>query len=241
MYNLPKYKAYFKVKNFLSKFSSKRLLKFKATKWKTLQVYIKKNHRSFSARGLGSKQGKKNPLLKIKKIRLSISKRRILKLSRYFNEGVQLKRTLALFFNNGLSPKYFNNIRSSKSVIFKYLLRIVLIKPLFKLDILLWHLGLFKSLRQVHQLMQSKQILVNNKKVSLTQVLKKGDVISFNNINLKKCECMKTHCYSFLELDFFTNQIIILKEYRNLGDNDCQLLFPKVSFDVLKFLTHITL
>ena len=52
---------------------------------------------------------------------------------------------------------------------------------------------------------------------------------------------MKTHCYSFLELDFFTNQIIILKEYRNLGDNDCQLLFPKVSFDVLKFLTHITL
>ena len=52
---------------------------------------------------------------------------------------------------------------------------------------------------------------------------------------------MKTHCYPFLELDFFTNQIIILKEYINLGDNDCQLLFPKVSFDVLKFLTHITL
>ncbi len=53
MYNLPKYKAYFKVKNFLSKFSSKRLLKFNATKWKTFQIYIKMNLRCFCGRGCG--------------------------------------------------------------------------------------------------------------------------------------------------------------------------------------------
>lgn len=59
MYNLPKYKAYFKVKTFLSKFSSNRLLKFKATKWKILQTYIKKHHRSPSVKSVASKEGKK--------------------------------------------------------------------------------------------------------------------------------------------------------------------------------------
>jgi hypothetical protein len=95
----------------------------------------------------------------------------------------------------------------------------IFIRPEFRLDILLWRLKIFSSVFFIKLALRKKQITVNGCFENFDFYLKKGDVIRFSQnkiYNLKKhfLKYFKVvFIPSFVELDFYTNTVVILKKF----------------------------
>lgn len=250
MYNIAKYKQYFKLKFFLTRFSSPRILKFKATKWKTVHDYIRKTHgdivlvtKKVNKQEINIQNAKNvENLQKPKEIfeyGVLFVEPTIISLTRYYHEGLILKRSIFEYYNKAISQVYFKKLLRKNLSSFKAVLGSVLIAPFFKLEILLWVLGIFKSIRQIRELFNTNKIFVNEKCVSSGFLLKEGDIISFKGIDIKLVECVRVRFYTFIELDFFSNKIVVLKDYKTMSEVDFTLLLPDVAFDIAKFLNFI--
>jgi len=217
-----KYKDYCKIFYFFKKFPKLRLLKFKRSKWKKLQILLTK--RKF----------KKRRFINILHIKLRYKRWEKLKAS--YAKALQLKRAVFKLFDNAVSLSFFKKFSLQKTCFNKKNLIInSLIYPLYQLDILLWKLNFFKSVFQAGQEINNKNILVNNKKISNNFLVKKGDIVTFSNIfdeklTIKTCEFL----YPFIEIDYITKTVIILKDFSELSKEDLQLLaienilFPKL-------------
>lgn len=138
--------------------------------------------------------------------------------------GLNLKNSLYQFFDGGLSIKYLKKqCFLKKKVVYNFL-----IKPYYKLDILLWKLKFFSSIRQAHQNIKSKKILVNTKVVNNNFFLKKGDIIHIlnKNINLVKNYGLSTSfILSFCDVDLYSYKVIILKDLDTINEKDFTLFF----------------
>jgi 23S rRNA-/tRNA-specific pseudouridylate synthase len=89
------------------------------------------------------------------------------------------------------------------------------IVPFFRIEVLLWQLNFFSNSHEVKQVMKSKLIFVNNKYVLENYALKAGDIITISNIENKKyffSFAKKSIFYSFVEVDYYTGTIIVLKD-----------------------------
>ena len=133
-------------------------------------------------------------------------------------------------------------IKKSSKRITKELLLNFLIKPLFRLDILLSRLYFFSSCYHARQFIQSGYVQVNDKKVKNNVLLKKGDIISFNlsknqkNFDLSNLFTIHLNnnlFYSFVEVDHYTKTLIILKDLNEVSVDDLSLLITDF-FDVYK-------
>ena len=108
----------------------------------------------------------------------------------------------------------------------------------FRLDILLWRLRFFKSTFEARTFINNNLINVNQKFVKGNYILKKGDIITFsgklkyfeNLINSKRVFFIR----SFLEIDFYTNTIIILQSPSEISTSEFSFLIKKY-FDLNKF------
>lgn len=108
----------------------------------------------------------------------------------------------------------------------------------FRLDVLLWRLRFFKSTFEARVFINSNFINVNQKFVKGNYLLKKGDIITFsgklkyfeNLINSKRVFFIR----SFLEIDFYTNTIIILQSPSEISTSEFSFLIKKY-FDLNKF------
>lgn len=220
-----KYKIYSKINSIFvfSEFPSVRILKFKRSKWKIWKSrFLKKNIH------LSKKKIYKNrKFIKTSFINSSIFKQKfsfLVKVKKTYKNGLNLKNSLDQFFDKGLSIKYLkNHCLLKKKIIYSFL-----IKPYFKLAILLWKLKFFSSIRQAHQNIKSKKILVNTKTVNNNFFLKKGDIIHIlnKNINLVKNYGLSTSfILSFCEVDLYSYKIIILKKLDLINEQDFTLIF----------------
>jgi ribosomal protein S4 len=223
---ISKYKIYTKSSIIPTKFCL-RILKFNRPKWKRLQKNL-------------IRTSKKKPRF----IRQLAIKTRLKSWSRVkskYKSGLNTKNAISTLFDNSISKKLLKkNLFFYKKAEVDNVFRTAIVKPQFRIDILLSNLNLFFTSYQARQSINSGLILVNNKRISNNYFLKKGDMISFKKISVSHFFSLKTffsyhsksdYLASFLEIDHYTKTIIILKDYVQLGEEDFFLTVSN-SFDL---------
>ena len=246
---MSKYKIYYKINTPISysEFPS-RLLKFKRSKWKRIksgffkllkhfkklrrfQRYRHRYKNRFKNKKIYKKCRNKNHInfksrrsVKIL-LNLRVRSKFYQKVKNAYKNGLILKHKFNQFFGFTLSLKYLKK----QALLKRNISCQFFIKPFFKLDILLWKLKFFHSIKQVQQHIKSKNVLVNNTVINTTNFfLKKGDIIKIKNKNINafnKTRIKTSFILSFLEVDFYSYRIIILKSFENLTLNDFKLIF----------------
>ena len=238
---MSKYKIYHKIIKPISysEFPSVRLVKFKRSKWKRLKSKILKKKSSlrrlfykvrFLKRKKYIKKAKNFKLKKIKRFRsgmLSFYKKfnSFEKVKKAYKNGLLQKNSMRQFFGSTLTLKYLKGLALLKKNVFYEFY----IKPFFKLDILLWKLKFFYSIKEAQQHIRSKNVLVNGVTVnSYNFFLSKGDVVKIlnKNINVFNRGGLNTSfILSFCDVDFYSYKIILLKNISDLTVNDFGLDF----------------
>jgi len=149
----------------------------------------------------------------------------------------ELEKRFDFAVRNSFFSKVFLNLKSkNKENIFTQ----ILIKPEFRIDILLSRLKFFATSYQVRQHLNSNLILVNNKPVSGNFFLKKGDVITFKKGIFKSPVTDRLlnneMLFSFVEIDYYSQTLVLLKDYTSLTFEDFSFfLFEKIQLNKLKF------
>ena len=164
-----KYQIYIKIRNFLKKIPYPKLLKFKRPKWHKIQILIKKE--LGKKKNFNQKHNKKKTLRKSQitehysnltfKLRYKFWE----KIKSFYKEGLQIKNTIWAFFDSGLSIKFFkkqirlkDNFATKKNFVLS-----CLIKPLMRVDFLLWRFKFFKSCYEIQQCIFNSKVMINNK------------------------------------------------------------------------------
>ena len=219
----PKYKIYKLTKSFPVKYPS-RIFKFKRTKWKKIKIQLKKtiffNYKN-----------------KIKFIYINLkkkSKRYWDKVKQNFKKGLVIKNDLYSQFDNHISKNDFkkNLKKYNPQSIFKTFVYLF-IKPYFRIDILLANLKIFITSYQARQSINNKEIKVNKKIIFGNYFLKKGDVIEIKLKNIYSLTPTKKIInlfsknnlfFSFVEYDFYTKKLVIVKSIEEITNSDCFFL-----------------
>jgi len=212
-----KYKRYSKIKfsNYLD-FPVQRILKFKKSKWVTLKSFFKKKiHSDFKIKkslAYNYKNKNKDKPFVNNLINFNTGQRlRWVKLfKKYYKVGCNFKNFLQKQFDDSITVNYFKKNQIKKNVMLSFL-----IKPYFKIDILLWKLKIFPSTSFCLQQIYQGNILVNGKLIEKNIFLKKGDIVMFldNSLVFKTPYTNLKFLLSFCEIDFYTNTLIILKDW----------------------------
>lgn len=229
-----KYKSFDKLENFDQKVPF-RILKFNRPKWKKIQkklLSVKTKNKTFI-----------NPLI------LKNSYKFWDNSQNYFKETVRLKSSISILYDRAVSrlnfKKYSTKINNAsiRSFFINFL-----IKPEFRIDILLWKLNFFSTVFQARQSVNNGEITVNNLSVLSNVYLKKGDVVLFdtkNSTKLYNTKAIQTNISiseifsTFVEIDYYTKTIVILKNYDELSVEDLYVLINNY-YDLKKFKSYIS-
>ena len=233
-----KYKNYDKLFSIFEKFPL-RVLKFKSTKWKKIQKTLsfklsklKERFRS-SKRRISSKSIRKKFFFD--SFLTKVSLKSWYRVEKYYENGRRIKNAVSSTFDRSLPTKYFRKVLvlSKKSSSTPDVYSSTLLRPEFRLDILLWRLKFFSSSYQACQAVDERRIVVNGKQVKGNFLLSKGDVISFTSTYNLDNLCMKIVksntlfsrvILTFVEVDYYSSCIVIVKDLKDLGPEDFYLL-----------------
>ena len=216
-----------------------RVLKFKSTKWKKIQ-------RTLSFKILKSTERLRN-LKRRTSFRLihkkfffdsfltKVSLRLWYRVEKYYENGRRIKNAVSSMFDRSLTTRYFRKvlILSKKSSSVRHVYSSILLKPEFRLDVLLWRLKFFSSSYQACQAIDEHRVVVNGKQVRGNFFLSKGDVISFASTHKLDNLCMRAVksntlfskvILTFVEVDYYSSCIVIVKDLKDLGPEDFYLL-----------------
>ena len=215
-----KYKGYNHLTHSFEQFPL-RVLKFKSTKWKRLQKVL-----SLSAT---TKKFTENLSIKVPFKSWD-------KINNYYKEGNRLKNVIFNLYDKSVSASYLKSVLKNSSSNIRKMYLYALLKPEFRIDILLWRLNFFSSSYQARQYINNGDILVNKKSVLGNFFLSKGDIISFNEkidlsiINPKKIKLRNSiidFILTFVEVDYYTNTIVVIKNLDELTSDDFYLLITE--------------
>jgi ribosomal protein S4 len=220
-------------------FFHNRIFQFKRPKWVGAQKKIL-NLQAQIKNLKNSKQSKKNFLKfnKVKEIKKNILKNFFFnfvavkskinswqRLRFFFKESLLMKNAVRKYFDGQFSLSYFKKaFKKPQTRCFS--ISSVFIRPEFRLDVLLWRLKIFSSVFFSKMAIRNKQVTVNGLNKNFDFYLVKGDVIKFSQVktyNLKKyfLKYFKViFIPSFIELDFYTNTIVVLKSFNNFKIGD---------------------
>jgi ribosomal protein S4 len=213
-------KQFSKVKRIklLEKAKRKRLTKYE-------QKYLEKYEEQVK------RVGKIKPKLK-SKYGIILSVKKMPRIKKHFKTCLQANVTLKQFF--GYRSKF--SLANIKEKNFDLIYKAVFLKQFFKIEILLWKLNFFKSTEEAVQNLLHGKILVNGLKKSPNYFLKKGDIITFvmpmSNVSflnkdvLNSKAFLRRSIYPFVEIDFFTKTIVILKDEQEMSLKDIFLFTP---------------
>ena len=162
-----KYKNYNQLSQPFDKFPL-RILKFKNTKWKKIQKVLSTSH-------LNKKKFVENFSIKVPYKTWE-------KINNYYKEGHKLKNSIFMLYDKAVSVSYFRSIlkNNTLSSTLRNMYLHTLLKPEFRLDILLWRLNFFESSYQARQAINEKKVKVNQKRVAGNFFLSKGDIVSLS-------------------------------------------------------------
>jgi len=184
---------------------------------------------------LEKKKLKKKIFFKLTTIKMS---RFWLKTKRYFKKALISKNYYNQRFDFSLSSKYLKkSLFSSKKLDLNFVFQNCLIKPELKLTILLWRLNFFRTSFDTQNFLKKDKVILNNKLwKNENYVLQKGDTIllpkSFNIRYNKKLKIKSRLFYNYIDIDFFSNTIVILKSFSELSNENFFLELDNKKFDV---------
>jgi ribosomal protein S4 len=219
-----RYKTFAKPNNFIFDFPE-RISRFKRSKWKLLQKKILKSSTKKVRRETSFTL--KAPLHSWEKIKTA------------YKTGLTFKTAIMSSFDHSITIPLLKKAvftRTNRSI--KDLLIQSLIKPHFRIDILLTSMEFFKTSFQARQFINEGNVLLNFKKVKGNVFVQKGDVIVFNTersdtflyLNpFLQNKTKFTKFYSFVEYDLYTKTIVIVKNLKELTEEDIFLLLPQSS------------
>jgi len=215
MRRICKYKIYFQTKKIIP-CCSKRLLKFKRSKWKLLK-------RSLLQHGFQRKFFLNCSLIESKE-------NSWLKSEKFFYNDLALKRLFYQFYDSSSkipSKKFFSKLSNFSVLNF---LTNFLVKVEYRLDVLLFKLGYFSTIHEARFFILQNSVLINGFAVKQNRLLKKNDVIQLKFYNNKFNSLSKNITISFfvpfVEVDYYTSTIVITKNYDELTLEDLSLMFP---------------
>ena len=221
-----RYKILSKPNNFVFDFPE-RLNRFKRSKWQLLQKKALKS---------ASKKARRETSFTLKAPLHSWEK-----VQTAYKTGLALKAAIMASFDNSITTKLLKKaVFTRTNCSTKDLLIHSLLKPYFRLDILLTSMELFKTSFQARQFINDGNVLLNFKKVKSNVFVKKGDVIVFTSSrsddflylnSFLKNKTKFTKFYSFVEYDLYTKTIVIVKNLNELTEEDIFLLLPQ-SYDL---------
>lgn len=220
MRRVTKYKNYKKNTLFFRNFPKVRILKFKKSKWLKLQTLFKRRRR--------------RRFLNTNLLRVRFRSWRRVRNS--FREGLKLKVALSTLFDTQFSTRFYKkNLTLLKENGTNF--RLITL-PFFRIDILLWKCGLFRSSFEAIQKIEQGVVNINFKTIRNVNFLKKGDIITFSDssfIKYSKFESKIPFLYSLLEIDYYSNTLVILKGNEELVQEDVfTLLNTSLSINLFK-------
>lgn len=214
MRKTPKYKLQFVCKTNLSEYSAK-LLRFKKTKWS----FVKNLEQKF----------KRYVFRNFFKISKNISF--FEKSKKFYQLSLNYKRIIKNCFDNSIKlSKIKKNLQKKNHFGLKYILKKILIEYEYRLDILLYKLNIFDNIYKARSYIKKNGVILNNKKIYHLKFLKEGDVLNFEDIfysleeNLKK-KIKKIQFFPHLEIDYYTNYCVVIKDAISLSEEDLTLFF----------------
>jgi hypothetical protein len=169
---------------------------------------------------------------------IKISNKQHIKNKFFFKNILYNKASIIKYFFGCFSTKFFKKVNLTSN--YKQNLILTFIQPELRLDILLWRLKFFKSPYLARFAFQKNLILINQlnnfftsfNKYHFKRFLKKGDIISFKfflkyqyKLNLNAIT-KSLYLPTLFELDYYTNNIIILKDL-NLNFQDLNSLIKE--------------
>jgi ribosomal 50S subunit-recycling heat shock protein len=198
-----------------------KILKFHRPKWKKAQKALLKHTQQRLI------EKKSNLIFKNHSI-LSCNSKRWDRYQQSFRTRLKLKKSIQILFGTAVSNWYLKKIFFKKNyTTYKKLIQNSLFKTEYRIDILLWRLGFFTSCSLIKNILQKNEILLNSAVLKSLTFLKKGDIIHlpktkkliFTSLNHKSLLF-----HSFLEIDYYTNTVVILKDLNSLSYKDFFLL-----------------
>lgn len=196
-----KYKNWSKINVNVSSFFPLRILKFKKTKWKKIKkVLLKARSKCFFS----------DHAVQV------VPTKTWDRIKNYYK--TQLR------FNLSLKKRYDCNLQGGKKGISNEKSYIInnFIRNEYRLDVLLYTLNFFTSIYQARQSIKNGLVLINNKpSMSENVALIQGDIICLlrDKHNLPQTT-KKELKFSFLEIDYYTQTFIILKNLNTINYQD---------------------
>lgn len=203
-----------------------RVLSFKRPKWQKIQKKFKRGNKKFYW-----KNGVKNRIIRkfVNHINLTVSTK--FNAKRFFKTRQQIRKYIASLYDNTIDFRKKNTYKERQTSVSSYI-----IKPFYRVDILLWYLKFFPSSVEAKTFINGRNLLVNDRVIASNYELKKGDVISLNYFNIAPeiAERNEFYCirrkfvrsssfFPFLEVDYYSNKVIILKEWNELNLSELAL------------------
>jgi ribosomal protein S4 len=237
----PKFKIFKQLKHWKnSDYFPAKLLKTNKKSWKSLlSTYSSQK----SSKLIKDSKTTLNSIVKIKRWDFN---------RKLYKSGLELKRYYYHIFDYVIRNKILKRIHLNQSVKYKqnnFINAVLyLLKPNFRLDILLWSLGFFNSVYESRNYIFSRNILLNaNRNPQPNNILNTGDIVSlipfrkdlsFKKISAKKIY-FKKQFYLFCEIDYYTKTVIIVNDISNiLQSYDNPQVFFK-GLDIRKFVTYL--
>jgi len=155
--------------------------------------------------------------------KLSFRKRRWLKKKQISKFSLAFKKSIIKFNGNSTTFNFYKKQKSLK----RNSISKLIIKPFLRIDVLLWKLGFFPSVRSTRQEMIKKNILINGKVAKQSGFLKKGDTIKVlsKSYPLTSDFARKPMYFSFCEVDFYTRTVILLRNAEDFRPEDYAFVF----------------
>lgn len=182
-----------------------RVLKFKKSKWKQLKkVFIFK--RTF----FDTKKVEKLLQLKHKILWKRLKFR--------YKQNLLFKLKYKCRYDFSINTKNLKKYSTKHKTILNNILKFD-----YRVDILLWKLRFFKSTYEARQNIQMGNILLNNKSlISVKKYLKSGDFLQIicDKTKMNGSYLKKEIKSSFLEIDYYTKTLIIIKDLSLLETAD---------------------
>lgn len=250
-----RYKGYHRLFTVFEKFPL-RINKFKSTKWKRVQkllrVKLEKRVKSLKQnkwKKVSLKRRKYKSRLFINNFLTKVNFRYWYRVESYYENGRRIQKIHSSAFDGALDTNFYRDALhfSKKPCLIDLVHSRVLLKPEFRLDILLWKLNFFRSSYQASQAISELKVSVNGCFRKGNCFLRKGDIICFNSkfraeyLNVKE---LKSRFFfskvisTFVEVDYYTNCVVVLKNAEELSLEDFYLLI-KDSCSIKKIKDYI--
>lgn len=215
----------------------RRVLIFKKPKWKV----IKKKFKRYRYKWIDGIRHRRYPKYRN---HLNIRVSRFYKSKKFFRLKQGSKTYMSSLYEKNIKFKKATQAKDRHTVVSSYL-----IKPLYRIDFLLWYLDFFHSSFESRKFINARNVFVDGQVVGSNYELKKGDVVTLKYdesllawLNLCWYDMYfrykkGRHFFPFLEYDFYTHTIVILKDWNELNSSEISLTVKK-SKKKLKYVSY---